>query len=422
VDVPASARARSARGQLDVAPEERVGTVGTKGPWGVAYHLSLARLALQRAWPGRALSVGLGALAPQDLSTDPRQAAEADWLPLRPLLAGVCGSDWSVLLGRASPYLAPITSFPAVLGHEIYAEVLSDGPWKRGTRVVVDPSLACASRGLPLCRACQAGQPDNCERRLDAAHGPGLLLGYHHRLPGGWSTRMFAPPHQIYPVPEGTDPRRAVLTEPLAIVLKGLRRVAWDRVETALVIGGGAIGLLAAWAIREEKAHVRVHVVARYAEQAALAQALAEAVVLSEREAEHFGGVGPSVAGRFGAPFFHAWGFDLVVDSVGTAASLQQAVGITRPGGQVLLIGGAGREHLDLAPVWTRNLTLYGTYGYVADRVPTFPEALALLVASRRPVERIVGDIEPLGAWREALGQFWRERGRRIKLAFAQDA
>lgn len=421
MDVPASGRARKEAGNLGVEARDRALAFGDRGPWGIAYHLRLSRLALQRAWPGRALRLGLGALAPQDLSPDPRLAAEADWVPVRPLLAGVCGSDWGVLLGRSSPYLAPVTSFPAVLGHEVYAELLADGPWPRGTRVVVDPSLACASRGLPLCRACQAGQPDNCERRLDGAHGPGLLLGYHRRLPGGWSTRMFAPAHQLHQVPDGTDPRRAVLTEPLAIVLKGLRRVAWDLVDTALVIGSGPIGLLAGWAIREEHPHVRVHMVARYAEQATLAEALGEAVVLSEREVERLEGVGPSVPGRFGAPAFHAWGFDLVVDSVGTAASLQQGIGIARPGGQVLLIGGAGREHLDLAPVWTRNLTVRGTYGYAENHASTFPHALALLVATRRPVERIVGDVRPLSAWRGALREFWPQRGRRIKLAFAAD-
>ncbi|MCL8208754.1 MAG: zinc-binding dehydrogenase [Actinomycetia bacterium] len=401
---------------------DRAAALGGRGPWGVAYHLRLSRLALQRAWPGRALQLGLGALAPADLGADPRLPAEAEWLPVRPLLAGVCGSDWGVLLGRSSPYLAPVTSFPAVLGHEVYGELLVDGPWPRGTRVVVDPSLACASRGATLCRACRTGRPDNCERRLDGGHGPGLLLGYHRRLPGGWSTRMFVPAHQLHPVPDGTDPRRAVLAEPLAIVLKGLRRVAWTAVETVLVVGSGPIGLLAALAVREEHPEVRIHAVARYPEQAELAAALADAVVLSERDVERCEALGPSVPGRFGAPAFHAWGFDLVIDAIGSAASFQQAVATARPGGQVLLVGGAGRERLDLAPVWTRNLTVAGTYGYVEEGRSTFPRAVSLVTGSRRPLERVVGVVRPLSEYRRALRDFWPERGRRIKLAFAPDA
>jgi threonine dehydrogenase-like Zn-dependent dehydrogenase len=394
----------------------------SEGDWGVAYHVDWTRVALQRLWPSQAVSGGRSLLRPVLLTEDPRTAAERHWLPVRPVMSGVCGSDWGLILGKSSPYLAPATSFPAVLGHEVVAELTIDGPWPRGTRVVVDPSLHCASFGLPPCRACRHGVPDNCERHLDAHLGPGLLMGYHHRLPGGWSTRLYAPPDQLHPVPPGMDLRRAVLTEPAAIVLNGLHRIRWDPVDTALIIGSGPIGLLAAWLIAEVHAAVRLHVQPRYRAQADLAAALGDAVVLASREVEHLEALGPRRPGMWGAPPFLAWGFDLVVDAVGTKESLQEAVSVVRPGGQVLLIGGAGTHRMDFTPLWTRNATVYGTFGYGDDPADRFRRALGLRAEPKRPVERVVGEVAPLSDYRQALTAFWPRRRDRIKLAWAADA
>ncbi|MEX0710693.1 MAG: alcohol dehydrogenase catalytic domain-containing protein, partial [Chloroflexota bacterium] len=51
----------------------------------------------------------------------------ADWVRLRPLLAGICGSDITMLTGKASAALTPFSSFPAILGHEVVAIVEEAG-------------------------------------------------------------------------------------------------------------------------------------------------------------------------------------------------------------------------------------------------------------------------------------------------------
>jgi threonine dehydrogenase-like Zn-dependent dehydrogenase len=338
---------------------------------------------------------------------------------VRPVLSGVCGSDWSLIQGLSSPYLAPLTSFPAVLGHEIVGELDSDtGPWPRGTPVVVDPSLTCAGFGEALCRACAAGQPDGCERRMADNHGPGLLMGYTARFPGGWSTRLWAPFAQLHQVPADMELRRAVLTEPTTIVLNGLSRVNWQTVDTALIIGGGPMGLLAGLAMAERHPSVRLTMAVRYGPQADVAAALSNGAILLPREVERVEGIGPRRAGLWGAPATLAWGFDLVVDAVGTEASVQQALTVTRPGGQVLLVGGAGLLRVDWTPAWSRNLTVFGTYGYGPEPAARFADALLLLYGTKRPVARIVGAERPLSDYRAAMTDFWRDRHRLIKLAF----
>ena len=53
---------------------------------------------------------------------DPPDLPTADWVRVRPLLAGICGSDLATIDGRSSRYFEPIVSFPFVPGHEIVGE------------------------------------------------------------------------------------------------------------------------------------------------------------------------------------------------------------------------------------------------------------------------------------------------------------
>ncbi|MGZ6214553.1 MAG: alcohol dehydrogenase catalytic domain-containing protein, partial [Candidatus Limnocylindria bacterium] len=99
-----------------------------------------------------------------------------DWVRIRPTLAGICGSDVSLLTGRASPILSPFASFPAILGHEVVGRVEAVGAgaadWA-GARVVVDPIISCFVRGLDPCSACVDGLPALCRHAADGSISPG---------------------------------------------------------------------------------------------------------------------------------------------------------------------------------------------------------------------------------------------------------
>ena len=100
---------------------------------------------------------------------DPRLLAP-DWIVTRPRLTGICGSDakqvfmdWGEGIAGDNP-MKGFFSLPQVLGHEVVADVVAVGPEARGLevgdRVVLNPWLSCAPRGIePLCPACQAGAP-----------------------------------------------------------------------------------------------------------------------------------------------------------------------------------------------------------------------------------------------------------------------
>ncbi len=94
-------------------------------------------------------------------------AAGSEVARVRPLLAGICGSDLATLDGRSSRYFEDIVSFPFVPGHEVVGVVEDDGAGSddtggglpAGTRVVVEPVLGCIPRGIdPPCAACAEGR------------------------------------------------------------------------------------------------------------------------------------------------------------------------------------------------------------------------------------------------------------------------
>ena len=126
---------------------------------------------------------------------DPPALPGADWVRVRVLAGGICGSDLHAIHpdGTGSPTMLPLVGFPMELGHEIGGVVVETGPDARtpvGTRVAVDPGLYCAPQGLPPCPACAAGRFSSC-RNLNV-DGRGFGHGFAAGVGGGWSDELVA--------------------------------------------------------------------------------------------------------------------------------------------------------------------------------------------------------------------------------------
>jgi len=101
------------------------------------------------------------------------------WTRLRSRLSGICGSDLGALSGRTSLYFSALVSMPFVPGHEVVAELLDDcEDLPAGSRVVIDPVLTCAARGVEPCAACVTGRTNRCERITVGHISPGLQTGF----------------------------------------------------------------------------------------------------------------------------------------------------------------------------------------------------------------------------------------------------
>jgi threonine dehydrogenase-like Zn-dependent dehydrogenase len=151
-----------------------------------------------------------------------------------------------------------------------------------------------------------------------------------------------------------------------------------------LVVGGGTIGLLAAAACKALTPGVGVFASVRYPFQARVAEALGAHVLagsanLYAQSADATNG--RHIRGMFGNEIVLG-GFDVVLDTIGGAASFQQSLRLARPHGRVVLLGidfSPGR--LDYSPIWAREVEVTGIncHGIERDGRSTFEIAAEML-------------------------------------------
>ncbi len=142
--------------------------------------------------------------------------------------SGICGSDvmeWYRL------HKAPL-----VLGHEIAGRIEAVGRgvtrYRAGDRITVAHHVPCNT-----CHYCLDGHHTACDTLHRTNIDPGGLAEYA-RLPEINVDRG------MFMIPETLSYEAATFTEPLACVLRGLKRLDLQPGNTLLVIGSGIAGLL----------------------------------------------------------------------------------------------------------------------------------------------------------------------------------
>ena len=349
------------------------------------------------------LNPGLGArVGPLSLvDDDDPDLPAAGWMRVRPRLAGICGSDLATIDGKSTRYFEPLVSFPFVAGHEVVGDLEGADLEGGSGRVVIEPVLACMVRGVdPPCRACAEGHTQRCERVVLGDLSPGLQTGYCSDTGGGWSTSMVAHESQVHPVPDDLDDDAAVMVEPAACAVHGVMGVEG---RTVLVMGAGTLGLCSIAALRRFTTPGTLIASAKHPEQRTWAKELGADVVINPSETRRMvrrttGSlrVGASLSG----------GVDVVVDCVGSGASLTEAMAVIRPGGTVVMVGMPSTVTVDLTPLWHREINVRGSYAYGTERYEgatrrTFDLAFELVAGAR--LGRLVTARYPLDRYREAI-------------------
>lgn len=369
---------------------------------------SLSRHLAARAVGGRIPGMLSGPAAPLRLITvqEPR-LNRPGWAPARTRLSGICGSDLGALSGRTSLYFSGLVSMPLIPGHEVVAELVEDcDDLPAGTRVVIDPVLACAARGVDACPACRSGATNRCDRITVGHVSPGLQTGFCADTGGGWGELLSVHRSQLHVVPDGLSDEQAVLIEPLACAVHTALRARVGRGAHVLVSGAGAVGLFTTLALRELTAAGDITVVAKHGRQGELARAFGATDVVApdavlrgvRRSTRAF-----HVKGELGHSFLLG-GVDLAVDAVGSRQSLETALQATRSGGRVVLSGMPAAA--DLSAAWFRELELVGSYASAAcepaaDGRSAFDIATELVGGSG--LRDLAVARYPLHRWREAL-------------------
>lgn len=298
------------------------------------------------------------------------------WARIAVSAGGICGSDLHLFAHNTgpSPTLASIGTFPFVLGHETAGRVLDAGAAcavAPGTRVAVDPCIPCRPRGLEPCANCARGWTSSCLNLDSRVLSPGRSLGYTEGLGGGWAETVVAHESMLHPLPDAVEDRGASLYEPVSIACHGLLRAPPRDGEPVLIVGAGIIGLAALAALRGLFPHCPVTVLARHPHQGEAARACgADNVVLSDPGHAHWEELaalsGARVIGRTKHQMLMS-GFPYVVEAVGAARSVTEALRAVAHRGTVLLLGAAGTSEVDLTPVWYKEAALVGSIDHTVD-------------------------------------------------------
>lgn len=275
--------------------------------------------------------------------------------------AGVCHSDLHVMEypEGALPYPLPFT-----LGHENAGWVEKVGA---GVRDVTagEPVAVYAVWGCGRCAACLVGADNYCEK---APLFSGGGLGFN----GGMASHMIVPSARFLVPLNGLDPREAApLTDAGLTTYHAVKRSlsVLTPGSTAVVIGVGGLGQMAVQ-ILKALSPARIIAVDVSTEKLAAAKTLgADEVVVSDDRAT------ASIQ-----ELTHGRGAELVLDVVGSDATLQLALSVSRRLGHLTLVGIAGGQasfnYLSVPTELSLASTFYGS-------IPELTEVLTLAQAGK---------------------------------------
>jgi (R,R)-butanediol dehydrogenase/meso-butanediol dehydrogenase/diacetyl reductase len=296
---------------------------------------------------------------------EPQVPAEGE-VRLAVAYCGICGTDLHIAHGAMDHRVSP----PQVIGHEMSGTVAELGPgvteFSIGDAVVVRPLDAReetpADKGF-----------SHISRKLK-------FLGID--APGAFQSSWTVPAFTLHRLPAGVDLRLAAVTEPLAVACHDVRRAELARGETAVVIGGGPIGLLVALVARETGARVVVSEV--NPDRLALAAALGLDVV-DGREGD--------VAKHVAALTDDA-GADVVFEVSGSPAGALAMTELASIRGRIVVVAIFPEpQPVKLFDFFWKELQLRGARVYEPD---DYNRAIELLAADTLPLERLITAVEPL--------------------------
>ncbi|HET9983153.1 MAG TPA: alcohol dehydrogenase catalytic domain-containing protein [Longimicrobiales bacterium] len=265
---------------------------------------------------------------------------------VRVAYVGICATDLEILEGRLGYYKTGMAKYPIVPGHEVSGTVVSLGKkvtgLEEGDRVVVECIQGCGT-----CDDCRRDRAITCRERREVG-----VIG----VDGGYAEYMVTRARYVHRVPPGVTLAQAALAEPLAVVMKALRRlgaVPGGGPRRCAIVGAGAIGHLAA-RVLALRGHA-VTVFDREPARLALLDDVARTAAAPERLAE----------------------FDWLIDATGDQGALEQLLQHSATGATLLLVGLPYAQHpFSFESIVAFDRTVVGSVG---SSGADFDEALATL-------------------------------------------
>jgi (R,R)-butanediol dehydrogenase/meso-butanediol dehydrogenase/diacetyl reductase len=310
---------------------------------------------------------------------------EPDWPDPRPLKpgevkiatswCGICGTDMEdyhegavVPIGEPHPLSGRMA--PLILGHEYSGRVTELGPGVEGLevgqRVACECVVTCGE-----CFWCKRGEYSTCVS----------MVSIGQQDDGGLAEYFIVPAANCIPIPAHLNEDVAALTEPLAVMVRAVRKGNIQAGDTVTVIGAGTIGLCGIAAARVAGAG-KIISVAHGGKRAQVAAAMGATHVFDSRQdgwRERFYDLCDGI------------GSDVVIDCGGNVEAMRLAVELTRRQGRTVINSVVDAD----IPIPGLDLMLgekeiVGTVGHSTNK--EFRWALGFLADGRIDVEPIISD------------------------------
>ena len=291
---------------------------------------------------------------------------------------GICGTDVHLYHGEEG---SAAVNPPVVLGHEYSGVVVDIGPEvngvKVGDHVTIDPNIYCGH-----CMPCRMGKKQNCEN----------LFALGVNVNGGFAEYSVCPDTQCFKVSDDLDFDVAAMAEPLACAIHGVDQAGIVPGQVALIVGGGAIGLLmvqlaklsgAATVILSEPVEMRRKIGLEVGADAVIDPIQED---ISERLKE--------ICGRTGA--------DVVIECVGKEFAVEQAIKAAGFGANIMLFSVPSVHatiQLPLFDIYKKELHIMGSM----INPDTHQRAVNLLNSGRLRIKDLITHVYDLEHLEEAI-------------------
>lgn len=253
---------------------------------------------------------------------------------------GLCGTD----IGKVTYDLVKPGT---ILGHEVAGTIVEIGKkvskFKVNDRVVVAHHTPCYA-----CHYCQHGNVSMCHTFKSSNLAPGGFAEYL-RIP---AMHLNMTTHLI---PENIGFSEAVFMEPLACILRNIKRAELLKGDTVLIIGLGSVGLLTGQALNQF--NIRALGIDLRPERVQLAKNLGffDAMVPIDQQATL----------QWVHQHSQNRGADGVILTAGNSQVYSSALHYLRGGGKLSIFAGQDPDismQLDVMPFYKNEMTIYASY------------------------------------------------------------
>lgn len=282
---------------------------------------------------------------------------------------GLCGSDVHFFQHATNGVID--VKMPLILGHEASGEVVAVGKsvthLKIKDRVAIEAGIPCGE-----CRLCKEGRYNICPTLKFCASAK-----FTPHVNGTLTRLMNRPAQWCHKMPENVSYVEAALAEPLSVVFHAMRRVQLQPGQAVLIIGAGAIGLMACQMAKLFGAAdiVIADIVFSRLDFAKQHGLCSDTFLIPEPPAGMDSRSNVDYVKTLACKL-QRYDFAVTLECTGQASSVQLGLESTRQGGRIALIGmGSSLQTLEVSPILSKEIDVIGVFRYAN----TYPTALNMI-------------------------------------------